>query len=137
MDERAIISEAMRRFAGMRRRGEQVCQVCGRAIPDVTLRRAYCGPTCRTHAYRQRQRAQRATSEAQAATATAPAGPAEPASPLPPEAGARVELRVSLPDVPTQALGQIVRLDGTHAYVKFDRYPQARRVALTHLRSAP
>jgi hypothetical protein len=119
-----------RECAAQRQRVNTTCAVCGTPLENVVLKRRYCGATCRKRAQLQRSRAQPTPSKgapvpAMGTAATTPIGQ-----------GARVVLRRSLPDVPADALGRVVELDGKHALVRFDHYPP-RRVAVAWLQAAP
>ncbi len=81
--------------------------------------------------WRERQQQARAATNAPLPAASAPAAAA--AAPPVLTQGARVALRQPLPDVPSEALGRIVQLDGSRAVVQFDRYSPQRRVPLAQL----
>jgi hypothetical protein len=125
-----------RAMQARRRREERVCAACGQAFSGLAWQR-FCSRRCKerdaSRAYRERQR-----SRAQSTPAEEPASPAVgTAAPTPIGQGARVVLRQSLADVPANAIGRVVELDGKHAVVHFDRYSQPRRVAVAWLAAAP
>jgi hypothetical protein len=64
MEEKPVFPEDLRAYfracAARRRRVDTACATCGTALPNVVLKRRYCGPTCRKRAQLQRRRAEQA-----------------------------------------------------------------------------
>lgn len=54
-DPRETAGELARQYAAQRRRIASTCAVCGKSIEGLVTR-TYCGQSCRTTAYRRRQR---------------------------------------------------------------------------------
>jgi hypothetical protein len=57
MDERELISQAMRLLRARHMRVQGACAICGRPF-EASTRRMYCSAACKQKAVRQRQREQ-------------------------------------------------------------------------------
>lgn len=53
----AVVAEAGRRNAALRKRRDRTCEMCGVLLTDVVMKRRYCSDACRVRAtyYRQKQ----------------------------------------------------------------------------------
>jgi hypothetical protein len=58
--ERELIRAALTRVSHLRERKARACRACGRVVPDTLPHFRYCSVTCRSRAYRERQRAHKA-----------------------------------------------------------------------------